>query len=275
MIRLGVPIICLVPALLAACTSPPTPLAIQSIERQLERGSRLYQAGQLPEASSTFERAIHAAEMIDDTARLLDALLAAGASAMLLGRLDAAASLYLRARDTAQFAGSITAMLDADIALADIARQRSDSVAAIGAFRRLREQPGLSPAQRCRIDNGLALSQMTTGDLAAAETLLGHATRETCSSPPAMLANAQANLARLHLQQGRLSEAEMLARQALRIDRDILHPPAIAADHALLDEILRKAGRNEEAQYHHATAERIFQQTGQAAERLSQPGKRD
>jgi tetratricopeptide (TPR) repeat protein len=108
---------------------------------------------------------------------------------------------------------------------------------------------------------------MANGELETAESILVLLEPVAGETSEALQASTLANLARLRMLQGRLPLAESLAGQALSIDRRLVHPPAIAADHVLLGEILRLAGRQEEAQRHVDTAGRIYRQTGQALPR--------
>lgn len=250
--------------LLAACTSPQRPTtAVLATDRHLQAGSRLYQAGQLTEAKAAFQRAINAAEMIDDSQRLTDALLATGASELLLGDFAAADQSYRRAQREARAEGLSIAATQASIALAETTRRRGEHGQALSQFRAIREQAGLSADQRGQIDNGMALCLMASGDLEAAERILPAFEQVASGEPSASQASTLANLARLRMLQGQPAQAETLADKALSVDRQLHHPPAIAADHALLGEILQRAGRNEEAQRHLETANRIFRQTGQ------------
>lgn len=254
--------------LLAACASPPKPSpAGLAADRHVQTGSRLYQAGQLAEARSAFQRGIRAAELIDDSQRLVNALLASAASELLLGDFIAADGNYRRAQQEASREGLAGAAVQAAIGLAETARQRGDHNLALSQFRAIKGKEGLTVEQRGQLDNGMALCLMATGELAAAEHILVLLEPVSSEASEALHASTLANLARLRLLQGRLPLAESLAGQALSIDRRLFHPPAIAADHLLLGEILRLAGRQEDAQRHVDTAGRIYRQTGQVLPR--------
>lgn len=247
--------------LLAACASPQrATTAVLATDRHLQAGSRLYQAGQLTEARAAFQRASNAAEMIDDSQRLTDALLAIGASELLLGDFAAADQSYRRALREASAEGLAIPATQASIALAETTRRRGEHGQALSQFRAIREQAGLSADQRAQIDNGMALCLMASGELEAAERTLP----PTSGEPSPLQASTLANQARLRMLQGQPAQAETLANKALSLDRQLHHPPAIAADHALLGEILQRSGRKEEAERHVEIANRIFRQTGQA-----------
>ncbi|KAB2927347.1 MAG: tetratricopeptide repeat protein, partial [Dechloromonas sp.] len=246
------------------CSSAPRQApAIEAIDRHLLIGSRLYQAGQLGEAKAAFRRAILAAELIDDSRHLVDALLASAASELLLGDLASATASYRRAQQEARQAGLPEAAIQAEIGLAEAARHDKQTAEAIRRFRQLNEQPALSPGQRTQIINGLSLSLIAQGDTEMAASLLLPIEPAANAPASALAAGTLANLARLRLQQGQLAEAERLAISALQMDRQLLHPPAIAADHVLLGEVMQRAGRPDEAGRHLETAQRIFRQTGQ------------
>ena len=127
--------------------------------------------------------------------------------------------------------------------------------------------PAIPEETRLQALNGRALVALAMGDLDGAEAMLKIAETRARENWPAILAATLANQARLSLRREHHREAISRAREALAIDRNLHHPPAIAADHVLLAEVLQELGNPEDARAHLERAEMLYGYTGQGGER--------
>ena len=245
-------------ALLAACSSPGPQFASNpGISRHLENGSRHYQAGRLGDAHTAFEAAVAAAEQLDHSPALVDAWMAKGATELVQENYPAALASYTRAHTEAQWAKLLPRVWQAQIALADTQRRQGLPALARARLTQLRPSLAAGSADLFKLDQSLALCALAAKDTDQAMALLQPWLVHMADLPPDMRAVLQANMAGVQLERGQTHAALALAQDALALDRQLEHPPAIAADHLLLARVLRRMGQEAQALTHQGKAQRI------------------
>lgn len=275
---LRVPFVALLLALLAACAgAPPQPGPVARFEREMARASDYYAEGRLAVAAAAFGRAAAEAERADHLTRLAAAQLGAAACALELDDFAAARRLYAAAGREAAAAGAASgsnapsnanrdtqagarALADtAALGLAEALRRAGDPAAAQRDLETLlARRPAPALAVRARLSLALALSaQQRPGEALA--LLAGTNPGDTT----ALRAGWHAARARARLDGGDAAGALADAGQALALDEEARHPPALAAGHALLAEIHKRLGDDAGSAEHLRRAERIFGHTGQ------------
>jgi tetratricopeptide (TPR) repeat protein len=192
--------------LLAACSSPgPQFSSNPAINRHLEDGSRHYHAGRLREAHAAFEAAVAAADRLDHSAALVDAWMAKAATELV---------------------------------------QENDA-GARASLVQLRPALAVGSADLFKLDQSLALCAVANKDLAESMALLQPWMARIADLPLDMRAVLLANMAGVQLEQGQTHAALALAQDALALDRQLEHPPAIAADHLLLARVWQRIGQGD------------------------------
>lgn len=244
--------------LLSACSSPGPQFASNpGISRHLENGSRHYHAGRLREAHAAFEAAVAAAEQLDHSAALVDAWMAIGATELVQENDLGARASYTRAHQEAQWAKLQPRVWQAQIALADLDRRQGLPALARARLTQLRPSLAAGSADLFKLDQSLALCALTENDPDQSMALLKPWMADMATLPPDLRAVLLANMAGVQLELGQTQAALALAQDALALDRQLEHPPAIAADHLLLARVLRRMGQEAQALAHQDKAQRI------------------
>jgi tetratricopeptide (TPR) repeat protein len=244
--------------LLAACSSPgPQFSSNPAISRHLEDGSRHYHAGRLREAHAAFEAAVVVAERLDHSAALVDAWMAKAATELVQENDAGARASYTKAQHEAQWASLQPRVWQALIALADLDRRQGLPTKARASLVQLRPALAVGSADLFKLDQSLALCAVANKDLAESMALLQPWMARIADLPLDMRAVLLANMAGVQLEQGQTHAALALAQDALALDRQLEHPPAIAADHLLLARVWQRIGQEAQAQTHQGKARRI------------------
>jgi tetratricopeptide (TPR) repeat protein len=243
---------------LTACSSPGPQLASNpAISRHLEDGSRYYHAGRLREAHTAFDAAVATAEQLDQSAPLVDAWMAKGATELLQENHLGARASYTRALQEAQWAKLPPRAWQAQIALADLDRRQGLPTQARASLAQLRPALAAGSADLFKLDQSLALCALADKDPAQSMALLQPWMARMADLPPDMRAVLLANMAGVQLERGQTDSALALAQDALTLDRQLEHPPAIAADHLLLARVLQRMDLEAQALAHQGKAQRI------------------
>lgn len=247
---------------LAACASPPEkPADLARYDRDLLKAHEAYHEGRLTASAVAYAAAAASAERYDDAGRLAPALLGMAAVALLREELAEARSLYRRAGVAAGHAGSPTLVRAAALGGAETARRGGNCTEARVTVARLLGEDAdaeVSIPARLLAANCLAAEGEGPASLAAFEAL-----RESARSRPDWLSAWRAGRAAAELASGELASAAADALEALALDRDRRHPPAIAADLRLLSEIAARRGDFPGAIDIGERSLRIYRQTGQ------------
>jgi tetratricopeptide (TPR) repeat protein len=194
------------------------------------------------------------AQRVDDNAHLVDAWMAKGATEVLLEDTSGARRTYTQAFAEARSAHLPAKAWQAELALADLDRRAGVVATARIQFAWLGEQ---GSADHFAIAQELALCDIAQQQ---PQRALGHLQpwlAQMPSLPLELRATLLANLARVRLALGEDDAAQTLALDALALDKQAQHPPAIAADHLLLAQVMQQAGHPAQAQEHLAKAQRI------------------
>jgi tetratricopeptide (TPR) repeat protein len=243
---------------LAACANPsPNFSGNPTVNRHLQSGSRDYLAGRLREARASFQAAVIAAEKLDNSADLVDAWMAKAATELLQEDYAAAAKSYTQAHIEAQSVGLMQRTWQTQVALADIDRRVGHIAAARTRFEHLRSQLPVGNPDLVKLDQGLALCALAEKEPERSLALLRPWVAQAPDMPPQMRAALLANMARVQLALGYANVALNLAQDALALDQQLEHPPAIAADHLLLASVLHQMDRAADARLHQVKAQRI------------------
>jgi tetratricopeptide (TPR) repeat protein len=241
---------------------PPQPRQVIEFERHRALGQEKYASGQLPAARAAFQRALAHAEMDDDSRLIVAALLNLGASELALEESDAAARSFARAHREASRESDVGRQRAALNGLAEATRRLGQPAKAVEL---LASRPAAAPDT---LADGLAV---LTRVRARIDQRLFDAAREELdalvqSSDPAnaeLFAHLHHVRAVLALAEGAPVAAYRAAEQALTLDRQRHHPPAVAADHLLLGDAAWAAQRLDDARAHYERARNIFANTGQ------------
>lgn len=259
-------------ALLTSCGSVPVlPKQVQEYQRHSSVGFEKFQAGQIGEARSAFNRAVARAELDDDAALIAAALLSLGATELLLDNNESAGRSYARASREARLAGNPAYDWQAISGLAEATRRLGQPAKALELFA-ARPDTGKALTDPVRIPAEVARARALADSGQSESALQLLATLESAAralpSPHPALALCFHAKATVLLGAGRSTDALPPARAALELDRQLHHPPSVADDHRLLARIALAQTNTPDAtdiaKQHLERALAIYRNTGQA-----------
>ncbi len=247
--------------LVSACSSAPVQAPLEEARSTYQQRARArFETGDLGGAAHNFRRAFALAEMADDHDSMIANLLNLGGTLTLMGEYDSAGSAYQQAKRRASLHHKPEWEMRALSGLAEIAYRKGNAGVAAERYRQLLDHPGTRSdvAVRSTALNGLALSEMSTGNLEAANQHL----KEAEALIPSVSASGKSatllNRATLELRQDSFASAARAANAALAIDREIGYTPGIAADLELLGRINEKQGKVAQARLYFTQALNLY-----------------